>query len=431
MQHVFTETLQGAEGKEKQIVIIPIRLISASLAGGDLFHVTNDAGSTTYAAPHWADLNGNAQADASPTDKVSPVAFKATVQPKLTAAYALGAAVPTDLTLTMKTTSSNGFAIPQTVVPGGMGEQTLPDTTVTGSFPAIDYFNAPDNEVIWQVGAGGDFKDFGKSQMTVYVTAAAPVAAMKAESLYMLGCAGAKGMSGTGLATAKKVFHYFEIRDVRKTEARKAAFTGTQLSYWKTSLEYFSLQDLLEKDDGRCEAWAQCLKAVLGLHGIASEVKTITPPDYGEATMKAHFKQMAGDTGKELPPNIGSIPVLMVTDWKLAGLDWQGQPSSFHPTDLPGIEAQGNPDPQAFFTNHVVVLCCGQWFDPSYGDPPVASVAAWEDRALLKGGYGRAFQTTDAYINALTQTYFVLDSMFKLHVERADPPGSQETTVSP
>lgn len=78
-----------------------------------------------------------------------------------------------------------------------------------------------------------------------------------------------------------------------------------------------------------------------------------------------------------------SIPTMLVSNWTLAGTNpVTGGNSSFRPTDLSGMAAQGDPDPFAFFPNHCVVLCSGHWFDRSYGDPPVSSMADWEDKYL-------------------------------------------------
>lgn len=388
---IFTVNVAGAAGKDRQKVVIPIRLNSVSLAGGNLYNVSNDAGTITYAAPHWADLNGNAQADATPTDKISPVAFKANITPKIQATYTLGAKAPEGVNLSIQAESSKGFGIPQTNAPNGQGEQTLPETAVTGSFPTIDYFNAPDNEMVWKVSAGGDFKEFGRSKMTVYVVGGEPKTNARFETVYYVGCKGGKGTSG-GSAAVNKIYSTMFMKPtlgVTKTKPRYASNGSEDPLKYEHAQGNYTTQTLLVNGEGRCGAWARFFRDCCRLQGAAAEKIDVKPPPVDPVALGfcASFRYPTAEfvNPVEGPGNL----LLLVKKWNTANNNGFLTDAD----ELPGIEGQKNENPESRFADHALVMSGGLFYDPSYGSPTFDDPYKWEDFALV--GYGGKVKVVD------------------------------------
>ena len=226
---------------------------------------------------------------------------------------------------------------------------TLPYTNFVKAFPnQVDYLNPL--TINWKY-TGGDstFYDAGASENPVYITLTNPATANMYRTVVHLACSNPGATtSNAAVANSWSVFPGLQVKRV----------DGTQLVYWGAyaaqdppPADAFTVAGLLKNADGRCGAWARFLLEVYGVNGSSASVQAITT--------------------KNLPGGTNGVGFL-VKNWDL---------TTSPPTDLSGVAAQGNLNPQSSFSDHTVVLEGTTIYDPSYGKD-YANLTAWEDSSL-------------------------------------------------
>ena len=147
---------------------------------------------------------------------------------------------------------------------------------------------------------------------------------------------------------------------------------STGMTYWASNSESsninpFTVEGLLEKSNGRCNAWALFHRDILRLQGVAI-IKI----------------------GLEPKPNaINILPHLMAVKNCNISIDPISNPNGF--TSPGGLPGQGTETPALkLFFNHAITVSSvnGKWYDPSYGNA-FNNLMEWQtnslDEVILKG----------------------------------------------
>jgi hypothetical protein len=196
---------------------------------------------------------------------------------------------------------------------------------------------------------GSTWYDAGISTNRCYVTLGDPLTAVF-YTLVHLGCTNADGEDTTTGCIAR-IWSKFSDLNVQRVGGTQMQYWGTYASQYPAPEDAFSTAGLLKNADGRCGAWARFLIDCFRVQGITSaSVQGITT------------KNILGGNG------VG----FYVKNWVF---------STNPPTDLPGIPAQGNSNPESRFADHAVVLESSTVYDPSYGED-YTNLTIWEDASL-------------------------------------------------
>jgi hypothetical protein len=181
---------------------------------------------------------------------------------------------------------------------------------------------------------GGHIKtDLGKSEHVVYIVGGVPPNAFITAYEYAvkLGCKWAGGTQG-----GEDTFWYIwkEFKHIPAPDVSLNGYLRYEHEYLQERID--RTNDLLANGAGKCGAWADFLKNIVGVHGLDIKTIVIKPkPPYG----------------------------ILVTE------------------PAPGQE---NPEPDRAFIDHAVVLYNNQYFDPSYMVGPVESLIEFENK-MFKG----------------------------------------------
>jgi hypothetical protein len=123
-----------------------------------------------------------------------------------------------------------------------------------------------------------------------------------------------------------------------------------------------------------------------GLSSAVVKPKVVFPRTaYTLAAIQAY----EAEYGSNPIPSYPSIrDIFFVKSWSLS------TSNRFHPTDLAGASAQGNPNPIAIFGDHALLEIDLpdspiKIYDPSYGNGPFSSVVEWQDASV--DGFGVQF----------------------------------------
>jgi hypothetical protein len=367
---------------EVDMLLLPVKIKEVSFAGSNYHELKSDDGNTTYNAPQWVDVNGDGTATTSTSsgEKNYPVSFTRNTKPQVGGKFKV-AGLPSGQIVKIKASSAQGLQIPETsVTPATDGTITLPLTTASNNLVnSIQFHNADDNTALkidWEISIGsGGWSTVGSTKHTVYITMADPIktaTGLMRETLFNLGCRNAKGKGSAAQAVVDAIYDDFKDRDVQRVKPSSGTLDGTGMKYWgNPATAGFETSNLLATGDGRCGSWCKTFVDILRCQGIDAAVIMFTAPEIPQQNLSADIQaQFSGYQG-----NVDYVRVLYVKSWTLGG-------NPFNPLDNPGVEGQGNQNPQAWFGDHSLVEFGGRYYDPSYGSTVYATQQAWEDASI-------------------------------------------------
>ena len=376
------------------MLLLPVMIKEVSFAGSNYHELKSDDGNTTYNAPQWVDVNGDGTATTSTSsgEKNYPVSFTRNTKPQVGGKFKV-AGLPSGQIVKIKASSAQGLQIPETsVTPAADGTITLPLTTASNNLiNSIQFHNADDNtamKIDWEISIGsGGWSTVGSTKHTVYITMDDPIktaTGLMRETLFNLGCRNAKGKGSAAQAVVDAIYDDFKDRDVQRVKPSSGTLDGTGMKYWgNPAIAGFETSNLLATGDGRCGSWCKTFVDILRCQGIDAAVIMFTAPEIPPQNLYADIQaQFFGYQG-----NVVYERVLYVKSWTLGG-------NPFNPLDNPGVEGQGNQNPQAWFGDHSLVEFGGRYYDPSYGSTVYATQQAWEDASI--DAFGAHVQFTPA-----------------------------------
>lgn len=343
--------------------IVPVSLKEVSFAGLKYWELKSDDAATTYSAPQWKDANGDRRtSDSDAGEHNYAVAYTRNTKPKLGVSLSLHDATKF-ASIKIKATSSSGISIPETTATSATGGLvTLEPTESSTAFPnTVKHFDkdqpGKEFDLNWQLKVGNsNWVDIGISYHTAYVTLGDPLTSMRQETIANIGSRNANGESSAGSA-ASKIWDDFTDQQVFKVgHTSPMIYWGTWAASSAAEIanpSCFDPEGLLKHGDGRCGAWARFFDAVLKFQGISGS-------------------QNEGITTKDIPSDNLTGAGFYVKNWDL---------TTTPPSDLNGVAAQGNPNPQSAFIDHAVVTYGGKIYDPSYGKL-YNNLTEWEDSSL-------------------------------------------------
>lgn len=352
--------LSGKTCSETEFTVVEVKLKSVSFSGDKYHEVKNDSNTTSYSAPHWLDAN----TDGTP-EKKHPIAYTRNVKAKVSAEFVLNPAV-TSVDFFVEA-SSSGVNIPSTKcdIAGDLLKMPITESN-TNFINEIDYVDTFDLK--WKIKCGSSsLVDIGTSKNKLYITLADPISSLRQETLFDVGCRNGDGQT-TDAGAVPAIFGEFIDLSVKCIDGAVLTYWGGISSSATLSTNFFNTSGLLLNGDGRCGAWAEFLKDIYEVQGIAgSSVKSIDTISKGGLTGAGFY----------------------VKNWDL---------TVNPPVDLTGIAGQNNPDPESRFVNHAVVKYGGKLYDPSYG-AEFSDLAKWEDSAIAIFIYTNAAGDTFAAVN--------------------------------
>lgn len=370
-----------------------IKLYSVSFHGNyDVIY--DDDKSKEYTDPHWLDNNFNGSVgDAG--DHKYPVCYKGGQKMKIAAVFKVDP--PTNLPSFFQSKMQikgvcigNGtqFQLEAKEVKISGSEIKYSKTNTTENLPEEIQFYDP-LVIKWSISidGGNSWSEISKSENRVYVTLGRPSPSYLFYSCVHIACSNAKGLKDK-VAVVNSIYSDFKDQDVRKVDS------GSPLVYWsrinpapEIGRACWETWGLLKWGNGRCGAFANFFKDLLMVHGVSSSTTTIVPDATFINSMKKkivkYIERNKSIYGKIDEYEIKENYLILVKKWNLPRADTIAY-------KLSGVGAQGNPEPQAHFTNHAVVKYNNVYYDPSYGqaDSPFTEIQ-WEDSSI--DGFGILF----------------------------------------
>lgn len=351
---------QGGTAKSEKYTVIVFKAVlkEVSFSGTNYHVIRKDDGSKFYDAPHWQDnsspANGNAN-DSS--DRNYPVSF--TRNTKATVAAVITVDPPSAfISGRIRGDGPGSLDVPATTATVSGNEMTITAVESAGTFENKVAFLDP-MTMQWEVSPDGGKSWFasGLSSHQVYVTLGDPLTTVYHTAVH-IGCKNAAGET-TEAQTASKIWSEFTDRNVQRTD-------GTQLKYWDGGAANATNTSMLLHDgNGQCGSWAEFLIDSLKVQGISS-AKKILIVEATDPMNRLFLVKTWQYNGTGMSP--GTAPYSYVMDVDVV--------------DQPGVPGQGNPDPPGAFYNHFIVQYGSQFYDPSYGNGPFTSQAAWENASL-------------------------------------------------
>ncbi|MCK4983619.1 MAG: hypothetical protein KAS17_11885 [Victivallaceae bacterium] len=233
--------------------------------------------------------------------------------------------------------------------------------------PEVDYDGS--FEIAWEVGFRrdpGDSLSWNRSysENELYLTYEG--SSSNFETVFHIGCTNADGEDDPGDIVSDIWSGYFEDQNVQR-EGREV-----NLKYWGSAASVLSytrgLQNMLYQEDGRCQEWADFMKAVLEAQGITTASYQSMVTTFGPAT-----------------PNAAAF---LVKNWSFSTPSGTGDFPYKRAEYTEGTNSgKGNSNSQPFFADHIILTYGGTFYDPSYGITGSSqsnyrgnAVAGWSDR---------------------------------------------------
>lgn len=394
---------------------------TVTFSGAHYHELRSDDGTTTYSAPQFK--------RGTTADRNWPVAYTRSTSVAVGAQLKVPALQGQTVEVRAKFGTDVAFTLSgsSSITVGSGGEFNVPVTTASFALPnAVTLYKAqeaPGKErrrftINWEfrpAGAAG-WSRLDSTQHTLYVTWADPKGADNAplpagtaiyETLVNLGVRNADGfgVGKTEQQVVDKIYGEFTDREVRRVvpgTANLESGADAVMKYWGNPSSFgsaggVSTEWLLRNRDGKCGAWERFFVDVLRSQGIDATMKNYFAPNLSRAKINFGFfpspdeeetayrtafnaRLVANGQATQIIYSY-PVPVLFIKSWSI-GTD------KFAPVQIPNQNpAQGNPSPQAFFTDHLLVEYGGRLYDPSYGSGPSANQQAWETVALEAFGY--------------------------------------------
>lgn len=446
-----------ADGKDATLYVPLFKPKEVSFSGSTVGNLIRDDTLVTYDAPHWQDANDDGDADDSGERKY-PVAFVRNTAPTIAGKIDVkpsGLTSVSGFSAKLKVIGPGTIEIPETAATLGTDELELPATGSSGNFPnEIDYMNPLTLSWEVEVNNAGDWCEAGETQNRTYVTLAPPATTLRQETLFDIGCRNADGENVADPAF-DKIWSEFSDRIVSRVDPISGTATRdlTGMVYWKPSSNgCVTVTQLLIDGDASCGTWAEfqveTLKA-LGINtAVVSTVNAPLPTNYTNAVAayKTHanfsgnvyWYSFNGTNGSNVPANLAPGDRVLAFEsnngvnegiFFVKQLNLGNSPILAIPPNNAGFPnsasvAQGNPNARAWFGNHAIVKYNNKYYDPSYGGTEKSSGLLWEDNALQF--YGAIFTALEWNNQG---SFTPLETL--LWNERADPKGTQETSIIP
>jgi hypothetical protein len=273
--------------------------------------------------------------------------------------------------------------------------------------------------IAWvMVGPDGRTTDLGSTRHLVYATLAARGAPLALNgtpdpvppyywTLLEISCRAAHGAT-TEAQLVSRTFGALKTTTGDGNGPRRAR-DNQRLSYWLQGINsagVFNTRALLNAGDGggRCGSWARLFCDMLALHGAVARLVKMVPAQDPVANHRFLVKNCTF-TGAG---NAAQAPFTHV------GHQTAGNGRCSKAVGAPG---QGNTNPTFLFGDHAIVVYGGQFYDPSYGIGPYATLLAWEKAAI--DGLGDANHGTTTF----------LQSGITLRITNRCSPGFREHTI--
>jgi hypothetical protein len=305
------------------------------------------------------------------SDQQSPVCLQRNTQMRISARLDVTQRPTDDETVNVRATATvGGTALTWTwnavAVAHNANMVTLPQADSDNTIP--DQVGRYENvDITWSMqDAAGNWVQVGTSRTTVYAILGASLLANNYWTVLDVSCRAAHGQNAAGAVVAA-IFTAFQARNIRRKR------DGRQLTYWNpNTTNATNTQEMLQRPDGsgQCGAWAELLRDMCRVHGIADAHKVVV-------TVPAALRVA-----------LGNQATFLVKNWRF---DTPPAPSGTALTHQygvncrrqPGVAGQGNANPPAAFQNHFIVLYTptGRFYDPSYGTSAVDQTA-WEAAAI-------------------------------------------------
>ena len=368
--------------------------------------IASDLG-VEFVRPQYKDDNANGILDGS-EDHAWPVCYVRNTRPSIQATLACADASQSGSVLVRA--EATGFALPATPAPVSGGVATLPATLTTQPLANAVDFQDP-LTVNWFVStdAGATWESAGSSTNRFYVTWDAPEiadTAKRLETLFYIGCRGAKGVTGTTGADNGRVLDAVWENQFRTLHVTRAS-DGKVLTYYgfhdnndngvydeeydndrnnPSQCRWWQFHELIQYQNGQCASWAQLMLFTLHAQGImnllpSQEIRIrILYPIGANLFTGMMFAVNNWETKGE-----GQLPNPSFRQYTIVLLD-AGVTGNDEPTakpvdsawDIPGVPGQGNsPNPCSYFNSHSIVGIGDKFYDPSYGVGPFESAETY------------------------------------------------------
>lgn len=258
----------------------------------------------------------------------------------------------------------------------------------------VTYYTPFSIEWIYNTGTSSvTRKSAGSSKNPLYVLLGNPMIRTSFYTSVHHSCRAAKGCNDP-VATLKAIYKIFMGAQARPPQPVRRKRDGKTLCYWNPAVDA-KLQDarsrgtpateiLLSSSKGnaRCGEWSIFMIDICRNHNIRDvELIGIDTRWSDVGMLVKNWKFRPSPRTPPFPATLGRVLVTMTHS--IAGADFYTYgASSGECINAAGVAAQGNPDPQPFFTDHAIVRYKGQYYDPSYGTPIRDSELAWESNSL-------------------------------------------------
>ena len=320
---------------------------------------------TLYDTEHWLDdnLDGDT-ADAG--DRQWPVAYTrstGTTNSFLKLSAEIDLNTNWNGTAEIKADGPGSIDIPATTATVTNGTVTITNVSASSPFPTtVKHYDNFDLD--WQISfdGGSTWKDFGTSSNDLYLTLDDPDPNPLYETVVYTGSHYSDGKDNPN-DVVSAIWTEFDSPTVRRVD-------GVQLKYWDGGAATATdTAGLLKDANGQCGSWSEFLIDTIAAQGITGAQKILVlnsdqqvgqPLTYGILVKNWQFNGAGSSPG--------TAPYVYVV-----GTD---------AVDLMGAAGQGNANPPGRFYNHFIVKYNNQYYDPSYGNGPYASQAAWENASL-------------------------------------------------
>jgi len=397
------------------------RLQSVTFSGAHNHTVVQDNNAAHF-TPHW-------DRGLSFVKYTSPLAYKRNSKMTLSAVFSFNPAPAKDTVIKIKgvtsitgtdptdNTKTIAIEFPEVAIKTSGGNKVVypPSEANAALLDKIQYVEQFD--ITWSIAAGAaTYEEAGKSSNSLYVTWLDPTDGDPNHTAIHIGCTLANGQGGKAGSDDEKVLKkIWDAFSNLKTAPGQLLLRRRELSYYgfldmndnkcwdgpKVDIDQNaktiatspkeSWQGLVQSGNGQCTAWAPFLRKILEdqglakINNIANEQVTLSTnvlhrngmlyigilnwakTDNAQANLQGPRRKIIGnfqdksnngwDAGVDGAP--GSLGY--------SGRTVSAEESDPEAADIKGVPGQGNsPNPPAFFTQHVILLLNGKYYDPGY-----------------------------------------------------------------
>jgi hypothetical protein len=399
-----------------------------SFGGGTVVHP--DTNTITFEPPQWVDTNHNGVIDPKAKGEHSwpySIVRNGTLKASASFSYLDASPFKGKQVMVRGTLKNNGAAI-QFTPPGGVATTvmipptvatqdekrsrfTIPLTAANGPLPNVVDMIDP-LQIVWEfsIDKGANWFFCGTSQNRLYVTYATPITSPLYETLLYYGSYTGAGLDD-GDKLGLKIWQNF-AKDPKKPTAMAARMDGTLLTYYNNwnvfqesgaAFNKKGVSGLLNRTDGRCGTWALFMLRAFEAQGLKTATQLgINAGGAGILVKSWNFPGPAGVLVGTPPailkmahaadaafpfenaPNFNKVDtfwplIAKVSNKGVWSYGWLVNPAQ---VDYGQGSAQNNTNPRGLFQDHAIIMIGKQYFDPSYGGGPFASLLDLQNAEL-------------------------------------------------